>query len=157
MIILAGANLGEPQKTISEALMRVKTILSVVKVSSFYRSDPWGMESRFDFINQAWLGDCSLSPAELMDVLLRIEKELGRERDSSVVGYQDRIIDLDILDFGGMISEDPKVLLPHPRLADRAFALAPLLELSPEWVHPKTGLGADQLLAKLKPGGLERI
>lgn len=157
MIILAGANLGEPQKTISEALNRVKTILSVGKVSSFYRSAPWGMESRFDFINQAWLGDCSLSPAELMDALLGIEKELGRERDSSAEGYQDRIIDLDILDFGGMMSEDPKVLLPHPRLTERAFALAPLQELNPEWVHPKIGLRADELLAKLKQGGLERI
>ena len=156
VIILAGANLGRPKENIAEAAERTREVLEELKVSSYYRTKPWGMDSENDFINQAWIGNSCLEPNELMQFLLALEQSLGRKRNPRIKGYQDRLIDLDILDFGGRISNDPELTLPHPRLVQRAFALVPLQELCPKWIHPQTELGVDQLLSELKVEGLEK-
>jgi 2-amino-4-hydroxy-6-hydroxymethyldihydropteridine diphosphokinase len=116
-----------------------------------YLSDPVGHEDQPDFYNAAaeirWAG----SPEELLAATRRLERRLGRRR---TFPGGPREIDIDILDFGGIVRDSPDPVLPHPRLADRRFALAPLAEIAPGWRHPVTGQTARGMMRKLpgKPG-----
>jgi len=115
-------------------------------VSSFYRTDPVGRADQPDFENAvaeiSWRG----TPRALLAAVKRIERDLGRvDRGSDA----SREIDVDILDFGGIVRAAPDPVLPHPRLAARRFVLAPLAEIAPAWRHPVRGRTAKELLAEL--------
>jgi len=115
-------------------------------VSSFYRTDPVGRADQPDFENAvaeiSWRG----TPLALLAAVKRIERDLGRvDRGSDAP----REIDVDILDFGGIVRAAPDPVLPHPRLAARRFVLAPLAEIAPAWRHPVRGRTAKELLAEL--------
>ena len=117
-----------------------------MRISSFYRTDPVGRTDQPDFENAvaevSWRG----TPRGLLSAVKRIEKRLGR-RDRGVNGPRE--IDVDILDFGGMVRRGPDPILPHPRMSERRFVLAPLAEIAPAWRHPSTGESAEELLAAL--------
>ncbi len=129
-----GGNLGDPITTLREALVRVAQLPGVEldAVSSAYESAPVGLEDQPPFVNAAarLLTDVPLH--ELLDGLLAVERELGRVRG---VRYGPRTCDLDIL-LADEIVDEPGLAVPHPRLAERRFALAPLLELDPSLALP---------------------
>jgi 2-amino-4-hydroxy-6-hydroxymethyldihydropteridine diphosphokinase len=115
-------------------------------VSSFYRTDPVGRADQPDFENAvaeiSWRG----TPRALLAAVKSIERDLGRvDRGADAA----REIDVDILDFGGIVRDAPDPVLPHPRMAARRFVLAPLAEIAPAWRHPVTGRTAKDLLAGL--------
>jgi 2-amino-4-hydroxy-6-hydroxymethyldihydropteridine diphosphokinase len=122
-----------------------------VRISSFYRTDPVGRTDQPDFENAVAEVSWSGTPRALLSALKRIEKRLGRV-DRGVNGPRE--IDLDILDFGGIVRAGPDPILPHPRIAERRFVLAPLAEIAPAWRHPVTGRSAEELLAAvpIRPG-----
>jgi 2-amino-4-hydroxy-6-hydroxymethyldihydropteridine diphosphokinase len=93
-------------------------------------------------------------PAVIMADLLAIERRFGRTRR---VRWEARTLDLDLIDLGGLVGDFGEVILPHPRVEDRAFVLAPLAELAPDWRHPVSGQSAQALLVALPPGQDARL
>ncbi|HYR47034.1 MAG TPA: 2-amino-4-hydroxy-6-hydroxymethyldihydropteridine diphosphokinase [Thermoanaerobaculia bacterium] len=141
-----GSNLGDRKANLIAALWEIGRRAPLVAVSSFYRSEPEGYSGQPEFWNAAaeisWRG----SPEDLLRAAKQIERRLGR---SKTFPGGPREIDVDILDLGGLVREAPDPVLPHPRLASRRFALAPLAEIAPAWRHPVTGRRAKEMMAAL--------
>ncbi len=142
--ILLGGNTGDVPATFSEVLNAIKDLGIVpVLTSSIYLSEPWGMEGDKLFCNQAALVKTSLSPGDLIKVLLDTERSFGRRRIKGVTG--NRSIDIDILFYDDRVIDIPGLIIPHPRMHLRNFALIPMLEIAPEKVHPLLGKTVRQL------------
>ncbi len=145
-----GGNLGDPLARFRAALAALSATpgVRVVRVSSNYRSPPWGPVPQSDFVNAVVELDTRLEPPALVAELLAIERRLGRVRGDDRWGP--RLLDLDLLVHRDRRVDEPGCHTPHPRLGERAFALIPLAELAPHLVVP--GLGRVQdLLAALPP------
>lgn len=126
-----GANLGDKQKTITRALRELARLptIKVTHVSSLYKSAPVGIVEQPEFLNAAAVIETTLAPPELLARILQVEQQLGRVR---TVRWGPRVIDIDILAYGGSAVNLPELTIPHPRLLERAFALLPLAEIVPE-------------------------
>ena len=143
-----GANLGKREETLDRAieLLREAKGVAVVAVSQLRETDPVGVPEQPPFLNGAAAVETTLSPRELLDALLGIERELGRVRDGTRWGP--RKIDLDLLLYADDVVVEPGLRVPHPRLHERRFALEPLADLDPELRIPGRGRVSD-LLAHL--------
>ncbi len=141
-----GSNLGDRRVYLERAVevLEADDRISVVAVSSFRETDPVGLLEQPRFLNGAVAVETELSPRELLDRLLAVERELGRERTGPRFGP--RTIDLDLLLYGDETVDEPGLTIPHPRLAERPFALEPLLELDPSLALPD-GRRVGDLLA----------
>ena len=139
-----GSNLGEREVTIR----RAAELIGATRLSSLRETEPWGFENQPRFVNAAATVETELSARELLDVLLAVERDLGRDRGSGP-RYGPRTIDLDLLLYGSEKSDLPALQLPHPRLHERLFVLLPLAELAPDLVVPGKETVAD-LLTKLQ-------
>jgi 2-amino-4-hydroxy-6-hydroxymethyldihydropteridine diphosphokinase len=140
-----GSNLGEPERQIAAALelLCAEEGIEVVAVSSLRETEPVGFLNQPNFLNGAAALETELSPRELLDRLLAIEQQLGRQRGAGP-RFGPRTIDLDLLLYGDETVDEPGLTVPHPRLAERRFALEPLVELDPSLEVP--GHGSVQLL-----------
>ena len=98
-----------------------------------------GLVDQPSFLNAAIAVDCPLAPLALLDALLQIERDLGRDRSADAVRWGPRTIDLDVLWIDGVVLDDPRLVVPHPRVEERAFAMVPLLEVAPDARNPRTG------------------
>ncbi|MBA2385053.1 MAG: 2-amino-4-hydroxy-6-hydroxymethyldihydropteridine diphosphokinase [Actinobacteria bacterium] len=146
-----GANLGDREATLNRAIELLDdghTFLGYV--SGFYETDPVGMVDQPRFLNAAAFVHTRLSPRDLLDFLLEIERQLGRVRTGERFGP--RTIDLDLLLYEDLVIDEPGLTVPHPRLHERRFALEPLAELDPELVVPGRG-PVSALLAELDSDG----
>jgi 2-amino-4-hydroxy-6-hydroxymethyldihydropteridine diphosphokinase len=143
-----GANLGDRETTLRRALAILdrKEGVEVVGVSRLRDTDPVGVVDQPRFLNGAAAVETSLSARDLLDTLLRIERELGRVRDGTQWGP--RTVDLDLLLFGSERIDEEGLRVPHPRLHERRFALEPVAELDPRAEVPGRGTVSD-LLARL--------
>ena len=141
-----GSNLGDREATLAGAfeLLGQRPGIEVVAVSSVRETDPVGYLDQPRFLNGAAVVETSLAPRELLDLLLEVERELGRTRLGPRHGP--RTVDLDLLLVDGLVVDEPGLTIPHPRLHERTFALEPLWELDPELVVPGLGRVADLLL-----------
>jgi len=128
-----GSNLGEREATLWKALEGLGATegIEVVAVSSFRETDPVGVVDQPRFVNAAVALETSLRPRELLERLLDVERSLGRDR-AVEERWGPRTLDLDLLLYGGETIDEPGLEVPHPRLAERAFVLEPLLELDPD-------------------------
>jgi 2-amino-4-hydroxy-6-hydroxymethyldihydropteridine diphosphokinase len=134
-----GANLGDREATIRAALAALP---GVVGVSQLRETDPVGVVDQPPFLNGAVAVETDFSPRELLDALLAVERELGRERRER---WGPRTIDLDLLLYGDETIDEPGLTVPHPRLHERRFALEPLIDLDPELAIPGHGPVSDLL------------
>ena len=127
-----GANLGDREETLRRAveLLAAEPGIEVVAVSSLRETEPVGYVDQPAFLNGACAVETELSPRDLLDRLLAIERALGRERGKGP-RWGPRTIDLDLLLYGQETVEEPGLTVPHPRLSERSFALEPLVELDP--------------------------
>jgi 2-amino-4-hydroxy-6-hydroxymethyldihydropteridine diphosphokinase len=143
-----GANLGDRRATIERAieLLRAAPDVEVLAVSSLRETDPVGFEDQPRFLNGALALETELEPRALLDLLLGVERALGRTRRGPRFGP--RTIDLDLLLYGDEQLEEPGLTVPHPRLHERRFALEPLAELAPELEIPGRG-PVERLLSGL--------
>jgi 2-amino-4-hydroxy-6-hydroxymethyldihydropteridine diphosphokinase len=142
-----GANLGPKEVTLLRAvdLLAAEDGIEVLELSELHETAPVGVVDQPEFLNAAVALETTLSPRELLDVLLRVERELGRVRAER---WGPRTIDLDLLVYGDETVDEPGLRVPHPRLHERRFALEPLAELEPELAIP--GLGTvSEALARL--------
>ena len=144
-----GSNLGDRSATLTRALelLGERPGIEIVAVSSFRETDPVGYLEQPRFLNAAVAIETSLQPEALLDALLAVERELGRTREGP--RYGPRTVDLDLLLMEGITVDEPGLTVPHPRLHERVFALAPLAELDPSLVVPGHG-SVRQLLDRLE-------
>jgi 2-amino-4-hydroxy-6-hydroxymethyldihydropteridine diphosphokinase len=142
-----GANLGDPEAQVERAIRELERVGRVAARSSLFRSEPWGVRDQPEFVNAAVLLETSLDPYALLAALQRIEAELGRIPGER---WGPRAIDLDVLFYDGVELDDPALTLPHPRLRERAFALAPLAEVDARWQTALDSLGPEER-RKVKP------
>jgi 2-amino-4-hydroxy-6-hydroxymethyldihydropteridine diphosphokinase len=140
-----GANLGDRAATIARALELLAAAdgVELEVVSSLRETDPVGLLDQPRFLNGAAAVETELGPRPLLERLLAVEQELGRTRDGARFGP--RTIDLDLLVYGDREVDEPGLTVPHPRLAERLFALEPLAELDPELEIPGHGRVSDLL------------
>lgn len=168
-----GSNLpsqfGESQKLVEIALERLSTKgICILQKSGHFRSSAYPPGSGPDFVNGVVAVESPLTASQLLDVCHDIERELGRTRE---VRWEARVLDLDLIDFGGHVLPDAathkrwrdldeetqkvnapdRLLLPHPRVQDRAFVLVPLRAVAPNWRHPATGQDIGALIDALAP------
>lgn len=141
-----GSNLGERRDNLERALTFLSQRLRLEKVSSIYDSEPAGNINQPRFLNLACQMSTTLPPAGLLALAKGIEAKMGRTGGSGAP----RIIDIDILFYGNQVIETPELVIPHPRLPERAFVLVPLVEIAPELVHPVNGKTVKELLAAQK-------
>lgn len=133
--ILLGSNKGNRSEQIKIALAEITAFTGPpIAVSSLYETQPWGFEHEQTFFNQAASFITSMNPFDVMDKFLEIEKNMGRIRTAEK--NKERIIDIDILMFGKDIINQNNLIVPHPLLCQRRFALAPLEEIASQVLHP---------------------
>ncbi|MCD7879850.1 MAG: 2-amino-4-hydroxy-6-hydroxymethyldihydropteridine diphosphokinase [Candidatus Gastranaerophilales bacterium] len=130
----SGDKLNNLQKAVS-LLVANKTV-SVVRSSAPYETEPWGNKNLDWFVNAVIEVKTKLSPRELLELCKNTEIVMGRKQSNSKT-YEARNIDIDILFYGDLTIDEPDLKIPHPHLHERAFAIVPLLELIPDYEHPK--------------------
>ena len=134
-----GSNLADPRAQVEQALQALAALPRTTRVRSsrLYRSDPWGRADQPEFVNAVAGLQTELTPRELLDALLVIERKAGRERDATRWGP--RVLDLDLLVYGDQIIDEPGLHVPHPHLQERAFVLLPLADIAPDLIVPQLG------------------
>ncbi len=150
--------MGDVKHTLHEVQQLVNNrIGAVMRCSHRYESDAWGFTSDTKFSNQALEVSTDLTPAEVLDALQAIERELGRnhaaealERAAGNMRYASRPIDIDILFYDDAVIEEERLQIPHPLLAEREFALVPLAEIARTKRHPVTGTTVGEMLAAVQ-------
>jgi 2-amino-4-hydroxy-6-hydroxymethyldihydropteridine diphosphokinase len=141
-----GANIGPREATLLRAVDLIAVVpgVAVLELSSFRETEPVGITDQPEFLNGALALDTTLSPRELLDALLAVERELGRVRIDGE-RWGPRTIDLDLLLYGDETIDEPGLTVPHPRLHERSFALEPLAELDPDVAIPGRGRVSELL------------
>ena len=144
-VIALGANIGNPLENLEIALSLLRESTEVISVSTFYKTSPVGGPEQPDYLNAVCIIESELPALDLLSLLQGIEKSLGRERSEH---WGPRTIDLDLIQFGGLLSKSTELELPHPRAHERRFVLEPWLEIDSDAVLLIHGR-VDQLLAQL--------
>jgi len=148
-----GANLaspaGPPEATLAAARERLAGLGRVVACSSLYSTAPVGFADQPRFLNAVVGLETNLAPRELLDGLLEIEQEFGRDRSAMAQRNGPRTLDLDILLLGDLVLDEPNLQVPHPRLGERVFVLVPLGEIAPGLREPRSGFTVGELLERL--------
>jgi 2-amino-4-hydroxy-6-hydroxymethyldihydropteridine diphosphokinase len=155
VLVALGANLGDPLAQLSLAIRRLREVLSRVEVSDVYLTEPVGLADQPDFHNLVLRGLTSAPVYELHRLGHSIEQEIGREVSAR---NAPRPIDVDLLAYGPLVLFTPTLQVPHPRMEERSFVLAPLAEIAPEWRHPVSGRTAlESLEALAEPSEVRRL
>jgi 2-amino-4-hydroxy-6-hydroxymethyldihydropteridine diphosphokinase len=150
-VLLLGSNLGNKKEHLDTAIAKLeKSAAGVFKISGFYETEAWGHTGQPSFVNVLVMLSTLLSAKELLHHTQQIEKEMGRTR---MVKWENRIIDIDILFYDDDIIHEPLLQIPHPAIAARKFALLPLAEMLPDFVHPVLKKTMKQLLAACTDAG----
>lgn len=142
-----GSNLGERQENLDRALGLLSQRLGSLQISSVYDTEPIGNINQPRFLNMVCQAYTGLAPMELLTLVKGIELKIGRAPSKP---NAPRPIDIDILFYGDQVIEAPELVIPHPRLTERAFVLVPLDEIAPDLVHPVNGKMVKELLERVK-------
>jgi 2-amino-4-hydroxy-6-hydroxymethyldihydropteridine diphosphokinase len=153
--IALGANLGDPLATFRQAKVALADLGEIQATSWLYRSAPvGGPGGQPDYLNAALSLKTPLAPQALMLALLGIEALSGRVR---LERWGPRLLDLDLIGYGQTVLHTPRLSLPHPEAFGRAFVLAPLADVAPDWRHPVSGETVQGALARVGQAGLQRL
>ena len=152
--IALGTNLGERLENLRAAIEAMTPDVTVLAESHVYETPPWGYEDQPAFLNMVVKAVTDLEPESLLKYLKQIEAELGREKS---VRWGPRLIDLDILFYADLVLDTPPLVIPHPRLHERAFVLVPLADVAADYVHPVLGEFVWELLLKADVSGIRPL
>ena len=142
--LLLGSNMGNSEQQLSDAILQIKKqIGKVTNKSSLYATAAWGNTNQPEFLNQVVMVQSELAALPLLENILFIEKKMGRVR---TIKNAPRVIDIDVLFFNKEIISTANLTVPHPEIENRRFVLIPLNELSPDFIHPVSGLTVHTLL-----------
>jgi len=146
-----GSNMGDRQKELEFALEQLQKHphIQLIQVATFLETDPEGYPEQDKFLNTAAAVETTLTPRQLLAALQQIEQDAGRVR---TIRWGPRTLDIDILIYDNLISGDPDLTIPHPRMRERAFVLLPMLEIAPDLPVPPDGQTIKQLLNQLEQG-----
>lgn len=144
-----GSNLGDRRNLLEKACSEIhSTIGNIIKISSIYKTPPFGFEASTDFFNICIECVTSLQPSDIMYIAHQIEDSLGRVREGE--GYTSRTIDIDLLFYNDIVRLNSDPVIPHPSLRERLFVLFPLNEIAKDWIDPVTQKTVNQLLMECK-------
>jgi len=143
--LLLGSNQGDRTAYLNQAREALQSLGTIGLCSSCYETAAWGLTTQPAFLNQALLLQTELAPLDLLEAILQIEKDLGRERKKR---YGPRTLDIDILLFDDTIFQHERLTIPHPELANRRFALTALAEIAGSAVHPLLDRSMNELLTQ---------
>lgn len=154
MYLSLGSNLSDRFANLRRAVDELQNHVTVTAVSPVFATEPWGDTDQPPFLNicVAVVGD--LSPHEMLHQIKAIERKMGREPSHR---WGPRLIDIDILFHDKLILQDEELTIPHPHIAERAFVLAPLAVIIPDFRHPQTGISVQEMLEKVDLSGIERL
>ncbi|MBL6594913.1 MAG: 2-amino-4-hydroxy-6-hydroxymethyldihydropteridine diphosphokinase [Flavobacteriales bacterium] len=147
VVISLGTNLGDKLKNLKNALSNIESFGRIFNKSRIFSSDPWGYDSENEFLNMGLVIKTSLEPMQLLKKLKSIEKQMGRGPKMGQ-SYQDRIIDLDILIYSGIIIDNEELSIPHPKIKERKFSLLILKDLFENEFIPDLNDFPDKMLLK---------
>ena len=146
--VALGSNLGDRRAHLDFAVSRLTSAFANLQVSRYYETDPVDAPGpQSPFLNAAAVGDATASAREILELLMAIERERGRERPFL---HAARTLDLDLILLGKTALDEPGLIVPHPRFRERGFVLEPLAAIAPEMVDPVTGSTVADLLVRLK-------
>ncbi len=146
------------ERTLARALRHLSASLGPLRIASLYRSAPLSPVAQPDFLNTAAVAYTALEPEAVLALAKTLELAAGRQPPALTVRFGPRPLDVDLLLYGDRRSDAPELTLPHPRLRERRFMLAPLAEIAPDWPVPPDGVTVRELLARLgESQDLERI
>jgi 2-amino-4-hydroxy-6-hydroxymethyldihydropteridine diphosphokinase len=149
-----GSNLGDRLANLKQAIDSLTPQMEVKAKSSVYETPPWGYEDQPKFLNQVVKAKTYLDPEPLLKHLKRLEVALGRQASFP---NGPRLIDMDILFYDDLILNTSVLVIPHPRLQERGFVLLPLMELSPDLVHPLSKKSVREMVAQCDVGGIKKF
>ena len=142
--LLLGSNLGNKKINLSTARDHIsKSVGTILRTSSLYQSEAWGITEQPSFLNQVLQIETILNPQQLLKEILNIELKMSRIRNGK---WKERIIDIDILYYDEIVIEETSLTVPHPEIPNRKFTLIPLCEIAPEEIHPILNITNTEIL-----------
>jgi 2-amino-4-hydroxy-6-hydroxymethyldihydropteridine diphosphokinase len=152
-----GSNLGEKKKNLDNAISFLENIkeINVIKVSSFYKTEPQNFKDQNWFVNAALKIKTDLEPEDLLFAIKAVEKKL--DKDGKPFRFGPRIIDLDIIYYDDLIFKTDNLEIPHPRMHERCFVLIPVCDIGAQEIHPVLNLRSDKLLNNLEKTETQKV